>query len=147
MCENGACRSLRAMLKIYIKTLCSFLLNKFMPKSKYISDRTEAIFAVFVKERCRIILTRRFCLFQILHSDRKRFVFCIMTRTSARYVMLFEGRFHAMKICTDVYFHLCLVLYRYFFTGFLVSLLLGELIFVQISKEKEAKLQIGLVHA
>ena len=75
VCENGACRSLRAMLKIYIKTLCSFLLNKFMPKSKYISDRTEAIFAVFVKERCRIILTRRFCLFQILHSDRKRFVF------------------------------------------------------------------------
>ena len=53
-----------------------------------------------------------------------------------------------MKICTDVYFHLCLVLYRsFFFTGFLVSLLLGELIFVQISKEKEAKLQIGLVHA
>lgn len=75
VCENGACRSLRAMLKIYIKTLCSFLLKKFMPKSKYISDRAEAIFAVFVKERCRIIRTRRFCLVQILHSDRKRFVF------------------------------------------------------------------------
>lgn len=29
--------------------------------------------------------------------------------------MLFEGRFHAMKICTDAYFHLCLVLYRSFF--------------------------------